>query len=58
MTKQDEQTKHLKDASHILSPYEAVAHALSCAVTNNLVKQIIWKDLRGKILIYKRVLEL
>lgn len=30
MTKQDEQTKHLKDASRMLSPYEVVADALSC----------------------------
>lgn len=48
MTKQDEQTKRLKDASHMLSPQESVSNVLTCAVTKHLVEWIIWWDFRGK----------
>lgn len=58
MTKQDEQTKHLKDDLHMFLPYEIVPDVLSCAFTNNLAKWIIWRDFRGKALLYGRNLEL
>lgn len=48
MTKQDEQTKHLKDASHMLSQQESVSNVLACAFTKNLMELIIWWDFRGK----------
>lgn len=57
MTKQDEQTKHLEDDLHMFLPYEIVPDVLSCAFTNNL-KWIIWRDFRGKALLYERNLEL